>query len=119
MAQQYLSLISSHLHILNELAAKKAHGTASQKREQYEKIWNKSRESVDNIKELIRSIKMSSEEKIAVEDGIENLARDVESMVDRIAMASPMENQKKLLIAYKKFLEGNVEAVELRLNDVD
>ena len=64
-------------------------------------------------------MKMKAEEKIAVEDGINNLAKEVESMLDRIEMASTTENQRKLLIAYKKFLEYNIEAVNQRLKDID
>lgn len=119
MGLQSLSLISSHFYIVAELIVKKGRKTASQNRDDYERIWIKTRESAGIIKELIRSIKMRSEEKIAVEDGIDNLARDVESMVDRIAMASPTENQKRLLVAYKKFLEGNAEAVNQRLKDIE
>jgi hypothetical protein len=63
-------------------------------------------------------MKMNAEEKIAVEDGINNLANEVESMLDRIDMASTTANQRKLLTAYKKFLEHNIEAVNRRLKEI-
>jgi hypothetical protein len=87
--------------------------------EDRERIWLKTSEAADVIRGLIRSMKMNAEEKIAVEDGINNLTKELESMLDRIDMASTTENQRKLLIAHKKFLEHNIEAVNQRLKDVD
>jgi hypothetical protein len=58
---------------------------------------------------------MNSEQKITLDDGINDLAKEVESMMDRIDMASTAADQKKLLVAYKKFLERNIEVVNQRL----
>jgi hypothetical protein len=101
------------------MTVKKSSIGASKKTEGPERIWLKANESTDGIRGLIRSMKMNAEEKIAVEDGINNLAKGVESMLDRIEIASTTENQRKLLIAYKKFLEHTIQVVNQRLKDID
>jgi hypothetical protein len=98
---------------------KKRGRRSSENTEDRDKIMLETREAAEIIRGLIRSTSMNSEEKIAVEDAINNLANDVESMLDRIGMASTAENQRRLLIAYKKFLQHNVEAVNQRLKDID
>jgi hypothetical protein len=87
----------------------------SKKKEDPERTWHKTDDAVHAIRELIRSLKMNSEQKITLDDGINNLAKEVESMMDRINMASTTTDQKKLLAAYKKFLEHNMEVVNQRL----
>jgi hypothetical protein len=75
-------------------------------------------EAVDTIKELLRSVKMDIEEKIAIEDQVNDLAKEAESMLDRIE-ALTTANQQKILFAYKKFLEQNLEAVNQRLTELE
>jgi hypothetical protein len=87
----------------------------SKKQEDPERTWRKTDDAVHAIRKLIRSLKMNSEQKITLDDGINNLAKEVESMMDRINMASTTTDQKKLLAAYKKFLEHNIEVVNQRL----
>ena len=87
----------------------------SKKIEDRERTWHKTDDAAHAIRELIRSLKMDSEQKITLDDGINNLAKEVESMMDRINMASTTTDQKKLLAAYKKFLERNIEVVNQRL----
>jgi hypothetical protein len=101
------------------MTIKKSGRGASKNKEDREKIWFNARNAADDIRGLIRSMKMNAEEKIAVEDGINNLANEVESMLDRIDMASTTADQRKLLTAYKKFLEHNIEAVNKRLKQKD
>lgn len=101
------------------MTIKKSSIGASKNTEDRERIWFNARNAADDIRRLIRSMKMNAEEKIAVEDGINNLANEVESMLDRIDMASTTADQRKLLTAYKKFLEYNVEAVNKRLKQKD
>jgi hypothetical protein len=86
--------------------------------EDSERIWLKTKKVTETMKGLIRSIKMKAEEKIAIDDGISNLTVGVESMLDRIEMASSTADQKKLLVAYKEFLEHNIEAVNQRLKEI-
>ncbi len=70
------------------------------------------------MRELIKCLRMSSEQKITPDDGINNLAREVEPMMDGIEMASGKPDQKKLLDAYKKFLEHTIEIVNQRLKEI-
>lgn len=87
--------------------------------EDREKTWLKADDAAHAIRKLIRSMKMNAEQKITLDDGINNLSREVESMLDRIDMASTTTDQKKLLAAYKKFLEYNIEVVNQRLKKKD
>jgi len=91
----------------------------SKKTEDRERTWLKTDDAAYAIRELIRSMKMNSEQKITLDDGINNLAKEVESMMDRIDMASTTTDQKKLLSAYKKFLEHSIEVVNQRLKQKD
>jgi hypothetical protein len=91
----------------------------SQKTGDREKTWLKTDDAARVIKELIRSMKMNIEQKITLDDGINNLAKEVQSMLDRIDMASTATDQKKLLAAYKRFLEYNIEVVNKRLKQKD
>ena len=104
--------------MVSEMTIKKSGRDASKNTEDRERIWFNARNAADDIRRLIRSMKMNAEEKIAVEDGINNLANEVESMLDRIDMASTTADQRKLLTAYKKFLEHNIEAVNRRLKEI-
>ena len=91
----------------------------SKNTEDKEATWLKSEDAVRDIRELIRSMKIGVEQKITLDDGINNLAKEVESMMDRIDMASSPADQKNLLSAYKKFLEYNIEVVNQRLRRRD
>jgi hypothetical protein len=71
------------------------------------------------IRELIKSMSMSAEQKITLDDGINNLAKEIEGMMDGIDMASRTTDQKKLLAAYKKFLEHAMETVNRKLREID
>ena len=62
---------------------------------------------------------MNAEQKTTLDDGISNLAKEVESIMGRIDMASTATDQKKLLVAYKKFPERNIEVVNQRLKHKD
>lgn len=90
-----------------------------QKTRDREKTWLKTDDATRAVKELIRSMKMNVEQKITLDDGINNLAKEVQSMMDRIDMASTATDQKKLLAAYKRFLEYNIEVVNKRLKQKD
>ena len=94
-------------------------GSKSKNREHLEATWLKSEDAAHAISELIRSMRMSAEQKITLDDGINNLAKEVESMMDGIDMAATPADQKNLLSAYKKFLEYNIEVVNQRLKRKD
>ena len=85
----------------------------------HERTWLKAVDATRAISKLIRSMKMNPEQKITLDDGINNLAKEVESMMDRIDMASTTTDKKKLLAPYKKFLELSIEVVDQRLKEID
>jgi hypothetical protein len=80
--------------------------------------WLKTDDAANAMRELIKSMRMSAEQKITLDDGINNLAREVEAMMAGIQMASGTPDQKKLLAAYKKFLEHTIEIVNQRLKEI-
>ena len=98
---------------------KSGSSSGSRKIEDSERTWLKAEDAANGIRKLIRSIKMNTEQKITLDDGINNLVKEVESMMDRIDMASNAADQKKLLAAYKKFLEDNIEVVNQRIRKKD
>lgn len=67
---------------------------------------------------LIKSMRMSAEQKITLDDCINNLAREVEAMMDGIEMTSGKPDQRNLLSAYKKFLDPTMEIVNQRINEI-
>jgi hypothetical protein len=98
---------------------KSSSGRGSKKTKDRERMWLKADDTAHTIRKLIRSMNMNTEQKITLDDGISNLAKEVESMMDRIDMASTTTYKKKLLAAYKKFLEYNIEVVNQRLKQKD
>jgi hypothetical protein len=117
----WLIISSCYCCIISEMTTKKisrSDRSLSNSMEDSERIWLKTKKVTETMKGLIRSIKMKAEEKIAIDDGISNLTVGVESMLDRIEMASSTADQKKLLVAYKEFLEHNIEAVNQRLKEI-
>jgi hypothetical protein len=100
---------------------KKKRGPArgSKTTEGRETTWLRGEDEVHAIRELIKSTKMDAEQKITLDDGINNLANEVESMIGRIDMATTATDRKKLLAAYKKFLEQNIEVVNRLLKAKD
>jgi len=89
------------------------------KREQaHEKVSTKVKDAADAIRKLIRSVSIGVEERIAIQDQIDNISKETESMLDRIDSIAK-RNQRKLLLAYKNFLEHNLEAVDQRLKELE
>jgi hypothetical protein len=81
----------------------------------HEKLSDKTRQAAEEVRGLIRSISMGAEERITIEDHINNISREAEYMLDRIDSIKRI-NQQKVLLAYKKYLENNLEAINQRLN---
>ncbi len=84
--------------------------------DQAENIARKAKEAADSVRQLIMTIGMTIENKVALEDQINGLSDKTESMLLRIDNIAKV-NQKNLLLAYKKFLEHNLEAVNHRLKE--
>lgn len=101
--------------------SKKKRGPArgSKTTEDRETTWLREEAAVHAIRKLIKSMNMDAEQKITLEDGINNLANEVESMIGRIDMATTTTDRKNLLVAYKKFLEQNIEVVNQLLKAKD
>lgn len=82
-----------------------------------EKISTKVKDAADSIRELIKSVSIGMEERIAIQDQVDNISKETESMLDRIDSIAK-RNQQKILRAYKTFLERNLEAVDQRLKEL-
>ena len=79
-----------------------------------ENISAKISKASDAVTDLVRSIVMTIEERIALEDQVKNISRDADYILDRIDDLKK-EKQKKLLLAYREFLEENLSAVDYRI----
>jgi hypothetical protein len=60
---------------------------------------------------------MPLEEKVAMEDQINNLSHESNCLLDIIGN-SKKDYQKKLFLAYRKFLERNIDAVNQRIGEL-
>jgi CO dehydrogenase/acetyl-CoA synthase delta subunit len=67
-------------------------------------------EAAESVRSLIHSLSMSLEEKIVMEDQINNLSHENNCLLDIISN-SKKDYQKKLFRAYREFLERNIDAV--------
>lgn len=76
---------------------------------------NNRQAAANAIRDLVSSIAMPVDDKVAIEHQINNLSRESEYMLDRIDSITKANNQLKVLLAYKEFLERNLEAVNSRL----
>lgn len=83
-----------------------------------DKITAKIKEAADAVKALIHSVSLATEERIALEDIVNSISREAESMLDQADHVS-RANQKKLLLAYRKFLEQNRAAVDQRIRELE
>lgn len=91
---------------------------ASKREQAHEKVSTKMKDSADVIRKLIRSVSIGVEERIAMQDQIDNISKETESMLERIDSIAK-RNQRKLLFAYKNFLERNLAAVDQRLKELE
>jgi hypothetical protein len=71
-------------------------------------------EAAESVRSIIHSLNMSLEEKVAMEDQINNLSHESNCLLDIISN-SRRDYQKKLFLAYRKFLERNIDAVNQRI----
>jgi hypothetical protein len=91
---------------------------ASKREQAHEKVSIRVKEAADDIRELIRSFNIGVEERIAIQDQIDNVSKETDSLLDRIDSIAK-KNQRKLLLAYKNFLAHNLQAVEQRLKELE
>jgi hypothetical protein len=90
---------------------------ASRADQTHEKVAIRVNEAANAIREIIRTVGIGVEDKIAFQDKIDNISKEAESVLDRIDSFAN-KNQRKLLIAYENFLERNLEAVRQRLKEL-
>jgi hypothetical protein len=90
----------------------------SRRDEARERISAKATDAATAVLDLIKSVGLTIEERIAFEDQIKNASRGADSILgkmDDVARA----NKKKLLVGYRQFLQRNIEAVDQRLKEMD
>jgi hypothetical protein len=81
------------------------------------KVSLKTIEATESVRSLIHSLNLPLEEKIAMEDQINNLSHETNCLLDIISN-SKTSYQKKLFLAYRKFLERNIDAVDQRIDEL-
>jgi hypothetical protein len=74
-------------------------------------------EAAESVRSIIHSLSVSLEEKVALEDQINNLSHEFNCLLDIIGTGRK-DYQKKLLLAYRKFLELNIDAVDRRIAEL-
>jgi seryl-tRNA synthetase len=92
--------------------------TSFEKRTGLEEISQKAREAAKKINDLVSSMVLAVEEKVALQHQINNIARESEYMIDRIDDIA-VENQKKVLLAYREYLKDNLESINRRLKELE
>ncbi|AIF83560.1 hypothetical protein NTE_01497 [Candidatus Nitrososphaera evergladensis SR1] len=99
--------------ILYDMVARKASRNSSAK-EQLKKVSPRTRSAAQIIKDQLRSVTTAIEDRVAIDDHVNNISHEMEYLLDSID-SIPKVSQKKILIAYKNFLKENLDAVESRL----
>lgn len=92
--------------------------SSSKKGDGLEEISQKARVAAKAVNDLISSMAMAVEEKVALQHQINNISRESEYMIDRIDSIA-RNNQAKVLLAYKRFLMDNLESVNRRLKELE
>ncbi|MEO9362619.1 MAG: hypothetical protein ABI348_01845 [Nitrososphaera sp.] len=83
-------------------------------KEQLEKISQRTKSATQALKDQLRLVAIGIEERVAIDDHVNNMSNEMEYMLDSID-SIPKLGQKKILVAYKKFLQENLDAVDGRL----
>ena len=96
---------------------KKAERTVKREKKEYE-LSIRLIEATDSIRSLIHTLNTSLEEKIAMEDQINKLSHEGNCLLDIISNTAKKDYQKKLFLAYRKFLERNIDAVNQRISEM-
>jgi phosphoglycerate-specific signal transduction histidine kinase len=73
--------------------------------------------AANSLRNLVYSIAMSVEDKVVLEDMINKLSQESDTMLD-IINEIPKNHQKELLLGYKTLLQNSTEAVNRRLKNV-
>lgn len=95
---------------------KKAKLTVKRDKKEYE-VSTRLIEVTDSILSLIHTLSTPLEEKIVMEDQINKLSHESNCLLDIISNISKKDYQKKLFLAYREFLERNIDAVNQRISE--
>ena len=74
-------------------------------------------ESAESVRRLIHSLNLSLEEKVAMEDQINELSHKSDCLLDIIS-SSNRNYRQKLFLAYRDFLERNIDVVNERIDEL-
>lgn len=81
------------------------------------KIKGEEKVAANSLRTLVYSIAMSVEDKVVLEDMINQLSKEADTMLD-IINDLPKKHQKDLLLGYKTLLQSSIEAVSRRLGNL-
>lgn len=83
-----------------------------------ERVQGKEKEAAANpLKKLVYSIPMSVEDKVVLEDMINKLSQEADTML-YIINDIPKRHQKQILLGYKTMLQSVIAAVNHRLKNL-
>jgi len=74
-------------------------------------------ESAESVRRLIHSLNLPLEEKVAMEDQINELSHKSNCLLDIIS-SSNRNYRQKLFLAYRDFLERNIDVVNERIDEL-
>jgi hypothetical protein len=81
------------------------------------RIKGEERVAANSLRTLVYSIAMSVEDKVVLEDMINKLSQEANTMLD-IINDIPKKHQKELLLGYKTLLQSGIDAVNRRLTNL-
>jgi hypothetical protein len=82
-----------------------------------QKIRVEEKVALNSLRTLIYSVAMTVEDKVVLEDMLNKLTMEADTMLD-IINDIPRGHQKELLLGYKKLLESHIDAVNRRLKEI-
>lgn len=71
--------------------------------------------AANSLRNLVHSTVMSIEDKVVLEDMINKLSQETDTMLD-IINDIPKRHQKQLLVEYRALLQSVIDSVDHRLN---
>jgi predicted oxidoreductase (fatty acid repression mutant protein) len=83
-----------------------------------DKIATEVRHAADAVRDLVRSIPSTVEQKIAFEHQIDHLSREADYMLNEMDSIQKA-NRKKILFVYRKFLLQNIKGVDGKLKRLE
>jgi hypothetical protein len=81
------------------------------------KIKSEEKVAANSLRTLVYSIAMNVEDKVVLEDMINKLSQEADTMLD-IINDIPKKYQRDLLIGYKTLLQSSIDAVNRRITNL-